>query len=256
VNFGQSAGGFDTTYDFLVLKGGQRSPSVLMDNINLSGVRYMIRDQVTGRNVRPPDAPGLGLAQAVCRLPTEYEAVNSYDGTNTVPNYVPNRASRLVIGNTAIYSFVPPSNGWYRIMGMATGVPRIGGNVIVSSLFESSAFEVDVLATGGSTAAQINVTRPTSDNGGSFSPYVTQVRAGAFADPNGNRWPFVDINVSQLRTDAFDGGLITLGCNIFDNSNLLSSYGRIQLLTPTAALTRIVPHGCTLLQCVTNSLTR
>ena len=120
VNLGGTFNQYNAGPDFLVLKGGERTASVTMQNINLYAGN-LIRDELTGRTVAPHDAYAGGLSQGSCRVPTSYEAL-SY-GT-----YV---RSRLVVGDKAIYTFTPPQTGWYRVMeGFAThGVWRMGGKL-------------------------------------------------------------------------------------------------------------------------------
>ncbi len=241
--------------DFVVLKGPSespsRTPSVYIDRVNLSGTRYLIRDEVTGRNVSPPDNLGVGLMQGVCRLPTEYEGYN-YGWLR----------SRLVVGGDALYTFLPPTNGWYRVMGPVTGNPSIGGRLVISSLMESSEVSVQVYPGGGITGAEINVIRTVRD-GGSYRPMVTKIRAGSYNDPSlsgNNDCPFVDIYVERLHDDLYDYyRTITLAYPIQAAQNLIVSGGMVPLLTPTSPLTNGDPlpsSGCTLLQCITNSLVR
>ena len=41
--------------------------------------------------------------------------------------------SRLIVANTAIVQFVPPSTGWYRLMGNAIQQGAFGGRLAISS---------------------------------------------------------------------------------------------------------------------------
>jgi len=243
---GSSFNGYLSGSDLLVLKGGERTASVTMQNINLYG-GYLIRDELTGRNVRPHDASATGLSQGCCRVPTSYEALSS-------GNYA---RSRLVVGDKAIYSFTPPQTGWYRVMeGFSIhGQWRIGGKLEVTSSYDSSEFSVDVLTTGGSDAAAIDVIRSVKD--GSFPPSVTKARAGVYTDAQSNPYGFVDIFVERLPFDL-NAQPITLAYSIFDARNLIVSAGSTPLLAPTTPLVNgnPAPSGYALAQCVTNSLIR
>jgi len=245
-NLGASFSGYPSGSDFLVLKGGQRTASVTMENINLYGGN-LIHDELTGRNVPPPDAYAAGLSQGCCRVPTSYEALSS-------SGYV---RSRLVVGDKAIYSFTPPQTGWYRVMdGFAIyGHWRIGGKLQITSFSDSSEFNVDVLATSGSDLAAMNVVRSVKE--GVFPPCVTKARAGVYTDAQSSPYAFVDIFVERLPSDS-SLQTITLAYPIFDSRNLVYSAGSTPLLAPTTPLTNgdPAPPGYTLTQCVTNSLTR
>jgi len=246
VNLGPSFSGYPSASDFLVLKGGDRTASVTMQHINLYGGN-LIRDELTGRIVRPHDAYASGLSQGSCRVPTSYEAMIS-------GSYV---RSRLVVGDKAIHTFTPPGTGWYRVMeGFAIhSQRRIGGKLEVTSSSDSSEFNVDVLATANSDAAEITVTRAVRE--GSFPPSVTKARAGVYTDPQANAYGFVDIFVERLPAEI-NLQPITLAYSIFDARNLVVSAGSTPLLAPTSPLPNgnAAPAGYTLTQCVTNSLTR
>src|SRR5207244_11350315 len=54
-NLGPSFSTYPVSSDFLVLKGGERTASVTMENINLYAGN-LIRDELTGRTVRHHDA--------------------------------------------------------------------------------------------------------------------------------------------------------------------------------------------------------
>jgi len=245
-NLGPSFSGYPSYSDFLVLKGGQRTASVTMQNINLYNGN-LIRDELTGRTVPPHDAYAQGLSQGCCRVPTSYEAL-SFNG------YV---RSRLVVGDKAIYSLSPTQTGWYRVMeGFAIyGHSRIAGKLQITSFTDSSEFNVDVLATSGSDLATINVVRSVKD--GPFPPCVTKARAGVYTDAQSASYGFVDIFVERLSSDS-SLQPITLAYSIFDSRNLVYSAGATPLLAPTTPLANgdAAPSGYTLIQCVTNSLIR
>src|SRR5439155_2127919 len=114
---------------------------------------------------------------------------------------------------------------------------------------------VDLLATGGSDAAAINVIRTVKD--GVFPPSVTKARAGVYTDAQSNPYGFVDILVERLPPDI-NTQPITLAYSIFDARNLNLNAGSTPLLAPTTPLQNGNPAlpGYTLTQCVTNSLIR
>ena len=253
---GASWSGLLAPNDFLVLKsGGNRTTAITMENVQIFGGN-MIRDEMTGRNVVGLDADGKALNQAICRIPVQYESWNlrgnNGDGTPAI-------TSRLVVGDQIIYSFIPPTNGWYRIMAPGHGY-RTGGRVTVASEDESSEFNVDVITWGsGADLARIDVTRATKDSGGwPAPPCVKQVRAGVYSAPSGDRYPFVDIDVEYILADNFveNASAITLALPVYDERNVQVSGGNSSLLNPTTPLSSIVPSGCTLVQSVTNSLVR
>ena len=246
VNLGATFSRYTSGADFLVLKGGQRTTSATMQNINLYAGN-LVRDELTGRTVAPPDAYAAGLSQGCCRVPTSYEALSS-------GGYV---RSRLVVGDKALYTFNPPQIGWYRVMeGFANqGQWRLGGKLEVTGSYDSSEFSVDILISGGSDAAAINVVRAVKD--GSFPPSVTKARAGVYTDSQTRPYGFVDIYVERLQTD-YGAQPVTLAYSIFDSHNLTFNAGSIPLITPTTPLLNgnAAPPGYTLTQCVTNSLLR
>ncbi len=246
--------GFNTNIasgaDFLVLKGGQRTAAVTMENINLYGGK-LIRDELTGRMVQFHDASASGDIQGFCRLPT------SYEGLNSDPSFI---RSRLVVGDKALYSFVPPTTGWYRVMGPHKGGGqwgKIGGKLTVTSKFESSEFNFDVTSSTpvSSDAAQISVVRATKSD--ATPPCVTQARAGVY-HVGSSYYPFVDIFVAYLIGNTDNAyNLITLAFPVFDKQNLVIDGGELTLLTPTSALAGGDPApGGSLDVLVTSNLTR
>lgn len=247
-SFGTSFSGYTTTNDFLVLTGGQRTASATLENINLADAG-LIRDQVTGRNITPYDATASGLLQGVCRIPASYEAFNDGGG------YV---RSRFVVGTKLLYSFAPTNTGWYRLMSAPCTGARIGGRISITSLNESSEFIPDVLAFGGATAGQIIVSRPIRDNGWAFPPCVTEARAGVYSDTNSVDYPFVDVHIANIISNTPPTSLVTFSYDLIDTYGLNACVGATPLLTPTTPLPSgdPLPAHCTLLQCVTNSLTR
>jgi hypothetical protein len=246
VNLGSSFSRYVRASDFLVLRGGERTASATMENINLYAGN-LVRDELTGRTVPALDAYASGLSQGCCRVPTAYEALSS-------GGYV---RSRLVVGDKALYTFNPPQVGWYRVMeGFSTqGRWRMGGKLEVTSFYDSSEFNVDVLASSVSDAASITVTRSVKD--GIFPPSVTKARAGVYLDAQSNPYGFVDLFVERLQSDV-NAQPITLAYSLFDTHNLLVSAGSTPLVTPTTPLLdgNAAPAGYTLSQCVTNSLIR
>jgi hypothetical protein len=246
VNLGWTFNAYNVGPDFLVLKGGERTASVTMQNINLYAGN-LIRDELTDRTVAPHDAYASGLSQGSCRVPTSYEALSR-------GGYV---RSRLVVGDKAIYTFTPPQTGWYRVMeGFATrGQWRMGGKLEITSFSDSSELSVDVLATSASDAAAIDVVRSVKD--GVFPPSVTKARAGVYVDAQTNPYGFVDIFIERLQADA-NTQPITLAYSIFDARNLVASAGTTPLLAPKTPLPdgNPAPSGYVTTYCVTNSLIR
>ncbi|HLX69032.1 MAG TPA: hypothetical protein VKV04_05325 [Verrucomicrobiae bacterium] len=254
---GASYSGFDGPHDFLVIKdtGGSHSDSIIMDNVSTFGMN-MIRDELGGRTIIGLDADGQGNNQSVCRLPLQYE---SWNGHSSYADGVPAVFTRLISGGETIYNFNAPTNGWYRILRPLQGW-KVGGRITVASMYDSSEFQVDLLSDFGATsAAQINVTRATRDDGVDFRPAVTQVRAGTYWGPDGYSYGFVDLYVANPLNFSWEpdiANLITVTYPVFNVNNLTGSSGMSPLLNPTAPLTSITPPGCTLIQCVTNNLTR
>lgn len=186
--------------DFLVLKGGARTASVSLHNLEMYTGGSLIRDDVTGRHV-PADI--VGLAQNAARLQINYES--SDDGyTNTILG----KRSRLVIGQTAVYSFAPTNTGWYRIMAPVGGpVGLISGRLTTRSAYaDGSVIEVNVNPLGASTAPWINVLRSSKDNV-AFPPLVTKARAfwyDASSVGYNSYWAGVDVYVANVVTTGSD----------------------------------------------------
>jgi len=236
-------------YDFLVVTGEQQTVSVTMENIQLYNPGgYLIRDQLTGRNVSALDDIGSGTLQATCRTPIQYE---SYDYRNGETNGYYSRGSRLLSGDCAVYQFIPPTNGWYRIARFEN-ISRVGGRMTITGGNDATEFSVEV-PYGANTGAQFNIIRPTIDNG-NYPPTVTMVRAGSYYDSfySGGRG-FVDMYVQ--RANQFGNSADTLKITYAMNGHTKAYDGAVPLLTPTSPVTSIVPATGTLQQCVTNSVT-
>src|SRR5258706_4745710 len=228
--------------DFVVLKsGGERTASVLIHPVNLFNVRYLIRDDFAGRNVKPYTQLWSGLDQTTCRLPVQYESCLD----------LPYR-SRLVVGGTALAYLEPTTTnqlGWYRVM--IPMVSHLGGRLVISSFYESSELSVDVNVGASGAGSRITVERPTLDSG--TSPCVTEARAGVYYSDGYHG--FLDIHVARIISDQYPiHSRITLAHPIEGHEEPGS--GRWQLLTPTAPLTSFLPDGASLISCVTNSLVR
>jgi hypothetical protein len=259
LNSGLSISGLDAPRSFLVLKSaGWRTTAVTMENIHTYGATNTIRDELTDRNICGPDADSDGLNQAVCRSPLQYESYN--DGGIWTDGVTRSKWNRLVVGGEIIYSFIPPTtNAWYRILGFADGRPMLGARVTVTSMAESSEFNVSVMGYLEATALELNVTRSTRDDGFYYPPAVTKVRAGSYQDASSQVYPFVDIYVERAVANPADEGRykqITIGIPLSDTPNILGKEGRSILLNPVSPLASIVPSGCTLLQSTTSSLVR
>jgi len=260
LNQGNSYSDYDGPRNFLVLESaGKRTTTVTMENIHLFGATNLIRDLLSPRDVTAPDSSALGLHQAVVRLPLEYEAYN--DGGIWPDGVTRSKWSRLVVGGQAIYSFVPTTtDAWYRILQPMNGAYVLSSKATISSLREVSEFSVNVLACTDTNAVELNVTRTMKGNLWPAPPCVTKVRAGGYQDSTGQAYPFADIYVERaippLGISDYNLYQITVACPVYDNFNLSATEGSVFLQNPTAALSSIVPSGCTLLRCVTNSLVR
>ena len=230
--------GGSVAQDLLVLRGGTRTASARLDLGAVHGCRYLIRDEVTGRNVKND----VGVhSKIVARLPISYEG--TYKG-NT--NYWDNgMCSRLVVGQTAIYSFVPPvSNAWYRVMGSLPGMQRrhLAGRLTISTIGrESSALEVDVSPFASANPIFLDVVRPvvavTADL--TQAPLVTKARALHYYVTNGvGQMGALDIYVERLGDATTNPELqnrVTVALDINGYEDFDS--GNIQLLMPTNACT-------------------
>jgi hypothetical protein len=237
------------TCDFIVVNSdGRRTPSVYISTVNLYGIRYLIRDELTGRKVEPEN--NYAGNQLTCRLPVQYESF--IEDVDEQPR------TRYVVGSTALYTFRPPQvPGWYRIMG-PVGC-HMGGDLIINSTTESSKLSVDVYGGPDPTAAEITILRKTKDPVWPdwVRPCVTQTRAGSYYDPavSGGR-TFLDVYIERSfpGTGKYDKD-ITFALPL--DGRVYPYTGKTQLLWPTNALTSIVPStNCTLYSCVTNSLIR
>ncbi len=233
--------------DFIVLNSdGPRVPAVYIAPIHLYNVRYLIRDDKTGRQIKPDIQIGSGLMQGACRLPVQYEG------------YVdcPNR-TREVVGDTIRYDLYPPSIGWYRVLEGAVPA-RMAGRLIISSRQEASEIGIDAVAYPAASEMNVTVNRASRDDGSHYEPRVTMVRWGIYGNPaDYYAKPFVDIYVASVPSSDDP---IRLAMPI--EGNMSVGLGDSQLLAPTAPITSIVPtNGClahtntTLLTCTTNSLT-
>jgi len=179
--------------DLVVLKGdtnwGATANLNIEGGLNLNGVRYLIRDEVSPRNV-DSEIYG-GPWQTACRLPIHYQGMSYPDVTAGRVN-----ASRLVRGQTA-FSYVTATNtGWYRVM-IEVGNHLAGNLKLIAYGRQSTELQIDVTPTGGTTGdgISINVVR---------APYlvanavVTQARAFSYWDTaRSGWWCGVDINIGN-----------------------------------------------------------
>jgi hypothetical protein len=213
--------------------------------VSIYGALHLIRDDVTGRTIdanQYDPANTSGLDQNVFRLPVQYEGDKG-------------GGSRYVVGGDAIVSFVPTtSNAWYRVVGPAS--LDVDGRLIVKQWRNQSAeLTFDVNPEGGSTGAEINVLRAIRSSG-SFPATVTKVRAGSYNDPSTGNYPFLDLYVDHLAgTGDPNYDKIQISYPI-EGTDLGYSGGQVPLVVPSGPLSSMVPAGCTLNQCVTNSLIR
>jgi hypothetical protein len=242
---------------FLVLENsGIRTTAVTMENIHLAGCTNLIRDELSQRDVPPPDATSSALRQAVVRLPLSYESYN--DGNTQDDGFTQSKWSRLVVGGQEIYSFVPTTtNAWYRIM---TGIGKafVSGRVTVTSFAESSEFSANVLSSSDTNAVELNVTRSVKANTWPFPPCVTKVRGGSYLDGSLNAYAFTDIYVDRALnlTGDYDLNRITIAVPVYDFPNVSEGGGLPTLLPPKVTTSSGAPTGCTLIQVVTKNLTR
>ncbi len=151
--------------DFVVLKGTNITPAISIHGPNVYGARYLIRDEISGRNVEPDVNIYYGLAQGTTPLPLNYQSMGGATSN-----------SRLVVGQTA-YSYLYATNaGWYRIM-LSTAT-HLSGKLVISSPYhgDSTELQIDTTIGGGSKSAWINVTRAPYVTGTDV-PIITQARA-------------------------------------------------------------------------------
>ena len=213
---------------FLVLKGGQRTTAVTMQDLSLYVGGSLIRDEVTGRDV-PADT--YALLQTPARLPVCYESLS--DGTTTTHL---GKRSRLTVGSTAVYSFAPTNTGWYRIMAPIGGpVGMVSGKLTIRSYYrEGAEIEVNVNPYAGSGNILLNVVR-SSKYTATWPPLVTKARAfyyDASSEGYHNGWAGIDVLVTNVITTAHEMSkrlVFTLPLEGADDIEI----GVQQLLAPT-----------------------
>jgi hypothetical protein len=223
--------------DLVVLKGGTpRTASVLIDQpVNLYNVRYLIRDEVTGRNIDSDVQIWSGLAQTVVKMPTAYEG--HLEQSHPDPDNGQKR-SQLVIGQTAFVRFLPPeTNRWYRIIA---GFRSSQGKLVVSAGYEESAEFHFRAFPGGTNSATIDVTRHAKYRG-TLPPPVTKARSGVFRR-NSADWPYVDIYVERVSATNRTGR-ITVSYDLNGTDGWID--GIIPLLAPTIPVSSALPPGNT-----------
>lgn len=188
------SGEVDLPRDIVVLLGNERTPSVLIDQIHANDVRYLIRDDVTGRKIDADVQVFGGLAQDSARLPLHYEG---YAGDTNAWNI----GSRLIQGQTAFAYLYATNTGWYRVLQpVAQGSQHMAGKLVVSShTRESTEIQFDVSPGWGTPS--ITVTRATASSTG---PVVTQARAFHYwnSDLNGF-WAGVDVYVGNPISSSY-----------------------------------------------------
>jgi hypothetical protein len=231
-------GNNDYPRDFLVLKGGQRTPATSLEMLNLYSVRYLIRDEVYGRNVDCDANTYHGNAQTICRIPTLYESFNQNDADD--------KNSRLIQGQTAIAHLYPTNVGWYRIMRpLGIGLSHIDGKITITSFGrESTEIDVDIYNYGGNPkGAWLNVTRSSANNIG-VPPVVTQARGFYYYDAaKGGDWACVDIYVGNLIVSPYreKEKRITIAMDL--NGNEVLDSGQIQLIGAPYPVSATLPAG-------------
>jgi hypothetical protein len=139
------------------------STPVYVHGMNLYGVRYLIRDELTGRNVETDVTVSTGANQCAAKIPIIY--------TSSTYN------SRLVKGQTAFSYLYPTNAGWYRIMSANWGTHLSGKLDITTEDDESVALEFDVATWGGPQSSWISCPRTSYG-----SAVVTQARAYQYWD--------------------------------------------------------------------------
>lgn len=230
--------------DYIVLKGDSyRTASVLVEHPNLYGVRNLIRDDVTGRSVEADVTVYTGLSQLATRVPIAYEGVMAYG----VPR------SRLVVGQTAICHFIPPTNGWYRVILPWVPNAHLAGSLVISSWRESTKIEYDVSPHAGTSGALITLARGTINGGGTgglgwHPPVVTQARAGSYRFNGYSLGSFLDIYVENPIPTASvyreKEKRVTLALDI--NGMEMPDSGVVQLVEPYL-VTQMFPPSITVL---------
>ena len=228
----------DHPRDVVVLKGESRTPTVRIETMNMHGVRYLIRDEISDRNVDADVNVYTGNAQTTPHLPLSYEGMN----TGNSNDFNAGRYSRLVVGQTASYSFIPPeTNAWYRVMrGLGT---HLGGRLNISSFRrDTTAIEVDVNANASSTdAVYLRVARPAADSVNS-PPLVTQARAFKYWDYTlGGNVEGVDVYVEREITNPYREKEKRITFSMDINGFEEFDSGMIQLLTPTEPVSDTLP---------------
>lgn len=231
--------------DFLVLQGGPRTATVSMQGpiqTYISG--SLIRDDVTGRRI-PADISVIFNSYVAAKLPLNYEGFNDYGALG--------KRSRLIIGGNAVYSFIPPKAGWYRVMAPMGGAPGlISGKLVVRSYYrEGAEVEINVNPFGGTNGVWMNVLR-SSKNNSVVPPVATKIRAFHYYDTSvGNYWGGVDLYVANVITNAYREQekrlILSLPLDGVDSLDV----GAQQLLTPLTPIatgsgsTNGLPAGAT-----------
>jgi hypothetical protein len=233
-NHGWSPPRTNVPCDFVVLQSdGLRSPSVYISSVLPNGVRYLIRDDVTGRKV----APNVG-SYIQARVPILYESTRQ-----TIPP-----RTRLIIADSAIFDFFAPRSGWYRVMS-GPGTRRLTGRLVISSQDESTDLDFDIVA-GASGTAALNVRRPSKDSPNSH-PRVTRARLGTYGD-RATSGTFLDVYIE--RTNVVNVPIV-FAEPLEGLTQVHPARGWVDLIEPTL-VAQPAPPGTVLYDCVTNALTR
>lgn len=233
-NAGLTDGGHFTPTD-LVWLSGPCTPSVTVRDAHLFGVRDLINDQVTGRNVEADIDVFNNLAQQTAQLPLTYGSVGPLAGSQ-------GENSRLVVGQTALSYLYVTNSGWYRVM-MPQGVGRlyISGKLTLSLPgFPSTEIEVDM---NTANPPWLNVTR--APQGIGQSP-VTQARAFYYFDSTmGGDWGFVDIYVGNPLSNPSFPKLTRMAIALDINGSQVPDSGQIELLGQILPVSATLPAGAT-----------
>jgi hypothetical protein len=250
--YGGYYNGSGTNCDFVVVGSpGLRTPSVYLSNVNLYNARYLIRDDLTGRNIYPYIQQVSGLQQTTARAPVQYESF--LYPTNLYPYYMdaPPRSRYIVGGEARVDLFTPVTNAWYRVMRHYVG--HMGGRLNIRTYSENTELQVDNVPNITTGGVQLDILRKSLDSGWSFQPAVTKARAGSYYDGRaGGSVSFLDIYVER----SLDSGQPLTLSHPFSGEGEDAGMGETELLAPTAPLTSLLPPNCTLNVCVTNVLTR
>ena len=157
--------------DLVVIKGD--APFLSIHSPKLYGVRYLIRDEATGRNVET-DCNISGNYQMATPLPIHYYSAT---GGGIAPSI-----SRLVVGQTALSYLYATNVGWYRVMHNKGR--NLSARLSISNIKDTS-YEMQIDASRYIVppyGTWINVTRAPHISAG--PAVITKARVYAYWDNN------------------------------------------------------------------------